>query len=155
PGRAQGVRRPASGWYTFVRARRHDARAGLPQSWSGYARSARAARRYRRRRRWRRVSGQGRAPETCAVRAFFPGLGSHVAAYRSAFFVGLVAACNGGIVRRILIIGATSAIAEATARIFAARGDALFLAARNAAHLQTIADDLKVRGATRLATAVL
>ena len=48
--------------------------------------------------------------------------------------------------RKILIIGATSAIAEATARIFAARGDALFLVARNADRLQAIATDLNVRG---------
>jgi short-subunit dehydrogenase len=57
--------------------------------------------------------------------------------------------------RRILIIGATSAIAEATARIFAARGDALFLVARNAERLQAIKTDLDVRGAVRSATATL
>ncbi len=57
--------------------------------------------------------------------------------------------------RKILIIGATSAIAEATARIFAARGDALFLVARNADRLQAIATDLNVRGAVRTATAAL
>ncbi|HXR19667.1 MAG TPA: SDR family oxidoreductase [Steroidobacteraceae bacterium] len=50
--------------------------------------------------------------------------------------------------QRILIVGATSAIAEATARLFAARGDALFLAARNGSRLQAIAADLSVRGAT-------
>jgi len=57
--------------------------------------------------------------------------------------------------RKILIIGATSAIAEATVRIFAARGDALFLVARNADRLQAIATDLNVRGAVRTATATL
>jgi short-subunit dehydrogenase len=57
--------------------------------------------------------------------------------------------------RKILIIGATSAIAEATARLFAARGDALFLVARNAEHLRVVADDLNVRGAMRAATATL
>jgi decaprenylphospho-beta-D-erythro-pentofuranosid-2-ulose 2-reductase len=57
-------------------------------------------------------------------------------------------------VRRVLIVGATSAIAEATARRLAADGDALFLAARNAEHLQAIADDLRVRGATQCETAV-
>lgn len=57
--------------------------------------------------------------------------------------------------RRILIIGATSAIAEATARIFATRGDALFLVGRNGEHLKAIAADLGVRGAPRAATAVL
>jgi decaprenylphospho-beta-D-erythro-pentofuranosid-2-ulose 2-reductase len=49
--------------------------------------------------------------------------------------------------RKVLIIGATSAIAEAAARIFAERGDALFLVARNSAALETIAADLRVRGA--------
>jgi decaprenylphospho-beta-D-erythro-pentofuranosid-2-ulose 2-reductase len=57
--------------------------------------------------------------------------------------------------RRILIIGATSAIAESTARLFATRGDALFLVARNRVRLQAIADDLKVRGAPRAAIATL
>jgi short-subunit dehydrogenase len=49
--------------------------------------------------------------------------------------------------KRILIIGATSAIAEACARRFAARGDALFVTGRNRARLQAVADDLQVRGA--------
>jgi len=57
--------------------------------------------------------------------------------------------------QKILIIGATSAIAEATARRFAARGDELFLLARDASRLPAIADDLKVRGAARVLTAVL
>jgi short-subunit dehydrogenase len=57
--------------------------------------------------------------------------------------------------KKILIIGATSAIAEATARLFAARGDALFLVARNAEHLRVVAADLGVRGAMRAATATL
>jgi short-subunit dehydrogenase len=51
--------------------------------------------------------------------------------------------------QRILIVGATSAIAEAAARLFAARGDALFLAGRDSSRLQAIAADLKVRGASR------
>lgn len=57
--------------------------------------------------------------------------------------------------RRILIIGATSAIAEATAREFAARGDALCLVGRDAGRLAAIAADLGVRGAVRTATATL
>lgn len=57
--------------------------------------------------------------------------------------------------RRILIVGATSAIAEATARLFAARGDALCLVGRDAARLAVIAADLGVRGAVRTATATL
>ena len=57
--------------------------------------------------------------------------------------------------KKVLIIGATSAIAEAAARLFAARGDALFIVARNAEHLRLIAEDLSVRGAMRAATATL
>jgi len=54
--------------------------------------------------------------------------------------------------KRILIIGATSAIAEATARVFAARGDALVLAGRDTQQLGRIADDLKIRGAVQAHT---
>lgn len=50
--------------------------------------------------------------------------------------------------RRVLIIGATSAIAESVAREFARRGDTLFLVGRRADALAAIADDLKLRGAT-------
>jgi len=46
-----------------------------------------------------------------------------------------------------LIVGATSAIAEATARIFAQRGDSLYLVGRKTSRLESIAADLKVRGA--------
>lgn len=48
---------------------------------------------------------------------------------------------------RVLILGATSAIAQAAARIWAARSDDLVLVGRNADHLQMIAADLRVRGA--------
>lgn len=54
--------------------------------------------------------------------------------------------------KKVLIIGATSSIAEHCARIWAARGEELYLVARNEAHLQTIAADLKVRGASNVAT---
>ena len=57
--------------------------------------------------------------------------------------------------RKILIIGATSAIAEAAARIFATRGDALFLVARNAEHLRAVVADLNIRGAARADSATL
>jgi decaprenylphospho-beta-D-erythro-pentofuranosid-2-ulose 2-reductase len=57
--------------------------------------------------------------------------------------------------QRILIMGATSAIAEATARRLAQRGDALFLVARNPAQLQAISEDLKIRGAAMAETRVL
>ena len=49
--------------------------------------------------------------------------------------------------QHILIIGATSVIAEATARIFAQRGDRLYLLARNQERLSSLVEDLKIRGA--------
>lgn len=49
--------------------------------------------------------------------------------------------------QKVLIIGATSAMAEACARIWAARGAALYLVGRREERLRAIADDLRVRGA--------
>lgn len=57
--------------------------------------------------------------------------------------------------QKILIIGATSAIAEATARLYAAEGAKLYLIARNDERLQLLAGDLKVRGASSVETALL
>lgn len=52
-------------------------------------------------------------------------------------------------------MGAGSAIAEAVAREFAQRGDALFLVGRSREKLQAIADDLKLRGASATAVGVM
>lgn len=49
--------------------------------------------------------------------------------------------------KNILIIGATSAIAEATARLWAAERARLYLIARNADKLSLVARDLETRGA--------
>lgn len=49
--------------------------------------------------------------------------------------------------QKILIIGAASAIAEATARRFAQTGAHLYLLARNQERLESLASDLKIRGA--------
>ncbi|MES1927145.1 SDR family oxidoreductase [Salinisphaera sp. T31B1] len=57
--------------------------------------------------------------------------------------------------RKLLIVGATSTIAEHTARRFAADGDALFLVGRNDTRLAAIAEDLRVRGAAQVATHVM
>lgn len=57
--------------------------------------------------------------------------------------------------RKIVIIGANSAIAEACARQFALAGDQLFLVGRQAAALEAIAADLKVRGAPLVDTYVM
>lgn len=50
--------------------------------------------------------------------------------------------------QRVLIIGATSAIAEATARRYAERGAAIHLLGRQPTRLETIASDLRTRGGT-------
>ncbi|CAK0762285.1 decaprenylphospho-beta-D-erythro-pentofuranosid-2-ulose 2-reductase [Gammaproteobacteria bacterium] len=55
--------------------------------------------------------------------------------------------------QRTLIIGATSAIAEATERLFAQRGDRLYLLARNEERLTALAQDLRIRGAEWVAFA--
>lgn len=52
--------------------------------------------------------------------------------------------------RKVLIIGATSAIAGETARLFAADGQKLFLVARDIRKLEALADDLSVRGAAQV-----
>jgi len=56
--------------------------------------------------------------------------------------------------KKILVLGATSGIAEATCRIWAGEGASLFLVARNAEKLAAVAADLKVRGALYVDTAV-
>lgn len=55
----------------------------------------------------------------------------------------------------VVIIGATSAIAAETAKNFAAEGADFFLVARNADKLNTIANDLKVRGSKCAETYIL
>jgi decaprenylphospho-beta-D-erythro-pentofuranosid-2-ulose 2-reductase len=57
--------------------------------------------------------------------------------------------------RKVLIVGATSAIAQATARRFAADGDALFLVGRDAARLADVVADLEARGAARVGSYVM
>lgn len=57
--------------------------------------------------------------------------------------------------QRILIIGATSAIAESVARRYAQRGAALHLVGRSDARLAIIAADLAARGAKTVTTGVL
>jgi len=50
---------------------------------------------------------------------------------------------------RIAVLGATSAIAEAVSRRYAARGAVLLLVGRNRVRLEAVRDDLRVRGAAR------
>jgi short-subunit dehydrogenase len=57
--------------------------------------------------------------------------------------------------KRVLIIGATSAIAEAAARQWATQGAVLFLVGRKTERLQAIAADLQVRGAKLAVTHIM
>jgi len=56
--------------------------------------------------------------------------------------------------RRILVLGATSGIAEAVCRRWAERGESLFLVARNEDKLAAVAADMRTRGAAYVDTAV-
>jgi len=47
---------------------------------------------------------------------------------------------------RVVVLGATSAIAQAAARLWAERGDEMLLVARNPARLEAVAGDLRTRG---------
>ena len=55
--------------------------------------------------------------------------------------------------RRVLILGATSRIAQEAARCFAAEHARLFLVARDARKLAALAEDLKIRGGELVETA--
>ncbi|MBN1688390.1 MAG: SDR family oxidoreductase [Candidatus Omnitrophica bacterium] len=54
--------------------------------------------------------------------------------------------------RKILVLGATSALGYEALKHFAKDGDQFFLVARNPKRLETVADDLKVRGAGKVET---
>ena len=56
--------------------------------------------------------------------------------------------------KKILIIGGTSAIAVEIARIYANRGDGIFLLARDKEKVEQVAQDLKTRGASIIGYAV-
>lgn len=57
--------------------------------------------------------------------------------------------------KRILVLGATSGIAEACCRLWADGGDSLYLVARNAARLSAVAADMRTRGAASVDSAVV
>ena len=56
--------------------------------------------------------------------------------------------------RKFLILGASSAVAEQVARLYAAQGAELALVARREAPLQAMAVDLRLRGAAKVETAL-
>jgi short-subunit dehydrogenase len=58
-----------------------------------------------------------------------------------------------GAIEKAVIFGATSAMAQEIVRLLAARGAELVLVGRNAARLESVASDARVRGARAVATA--
>lgn len=61
---------------------------------------------------------------------------------------------GGANVATVAVIGATSAVAQAAIRMWAQRGHALTLVARNGAELERIAADARVRGAASVVTLI-
>lgn len=57
--------------------------------------------------------------------------------------------------RKVLILGATSMIAQHCCRLWAAQGNALYLVGRNQEKLESIAADARVRGANSVHTACI
>src|SRR5690349_7203702 len=78
-------------------------------------------------------------------------MGGTARARRSAFFVIVLEESHA---MNVVIIGATSGIAQEVANLYARSGAALFLVARDAAKLAAVAADLKVRGAEDVDTFV-
>ncbi|HEX8619811.1 MAG TPA: SDR family NAD(P)-dependent oxidoreductase, partial [Thermoanaerobaculia bacterium] len=56
--------------------------------------------------------------------------------------------------KKVVIIGATSGIAQEVAKLYARDGASLLLVARDAAKVEAVAADLRVRGAANVATFV-
>lgn len=54
--------------------------------------------------------------------------------------------------KKVLVLGATSAIAQSTVRLLAARGASLYLVGRNAERLEAVAKDARTRGASKVET---
>ncbi|WAM24449.1 SDR family NAD(P)-dependent oxidoreductase [Myxococcus sp. NMCA1] len=57
--------------------------------------------------------------------------------------------------KKVLVLGSTSAIAQATVRLLAARGASLYLTGRNAANLDAVTMDAATRGAAKVASQVV
>jgi short-subunit dehydrogenase len=57
--------------------------------------------------------------------------------------------------KKVLVLGATSAIAQATVRLLAARGASLYLVGRNAENLAAVAQDAVTRGASKVESQAL
>ena len=57
--------------------------------------------------------------------------------------------------KKVLVLGATSAIAQATVRLMAARGVSLYLVGRNAERLEAVVRDAATRGAAKVASEAL
>src|SRR5690606_14968699 len=86
------------------------------------------------------VSGQGWPHGPADLPGRLPAVAGLHFLHRPPLQLRLLAQGLGAIMRKILIVGGTSAMAEACARLWAQRGDALFLAARNEAQLASVVE---------------
>ena len=88
---------------------------------------------------------------------FYPAVPRLLPLHRSEIFVELLEKSDRTMSKvegplNILVLGATSAIAQATTRIYAARHASFYLVARNPEKLSAIAADAQVRGASKVHT---
>ena len=107
--------------------------------------------------RWPDLPHQGRTHARSSVQAQLSPVGAVCQGASSLWrgqavqFPAIRAA--GHLMQTRVIFGANSAIAIATARLWAGRGDRLYLLARNPQRLSRLAADLEIRGAGEVSTA--
>ena len=148
---AEDLRRAQRPRAAFVSTARRDARARFSQSWRDFAQIVRAAGLHHARGGRRALPGQGRPHARRDVPPQLSRLGDLLVIRRSRILLRLLAAgdttATGDrrFMSKIVIFGASSAIAAEAARLFAARGDDLFLVARSQSKLDAQIQDLKVR----------
>src|SRR5207253_2045379 len=119
--------------------------AGRAQSGRGDVRPARALGSGRHGSGWGALSCERRPDVEGHLRTVVPAAWGVLTSPRSCVLVVVLAA---GDAVRVLVLGATSAIAQAAARIWAERGEELLLVARDPSKLAAVADDLRTRGGT-------
>ena len=151
PGGAQDLRRPPLPRTAVLPTTGRHRMPRLREPGQPNARPARRARRNRAAPARPGLPGQGRPDVRRKLPGLLPGVGRTRAARRSGILLELLAAGDRGsrlMARRALILGATSGIAQETAKLLAANGDRLFLVARNPERLEVVAADLEVRAQT-------
>src|SRR5207302_6236258 len=137
------VRRAAVTGNPLLSPARLQPRAGCAQPRRRDLRSLHPPGEHRRRGGRRDLSRQGRAHGAEELRPLVSAARRIRAAHRSGVLLFFLAESGA---MKVLVLGATSAIAQAAARVWAARGAELFLVGRNSERLGAVADDLRARG---------